>query len=305
MSVDVVIPTWNRLDLLRDCLDHLAEQTVEHRVYVVDNASSDGTAEYIRENYPRVEAVALSENLGFGRAINRGVAAGSGEFVVLLNNDVNVAPDFLEQIVAPFTTDAVGMVAGVLLKVQDGRLDAAGVAVDRGLGGYSYMHGHTVEELAGRDSEPIGPCGGAAAYRRSAFEDVNGFDEQIFAYSEDLDLALRLRADGWQCHLAADARGIHLGSASLGRRSVAQSRISSTSRGYIMGCYRVGIVWSLTELAVALPDCVILRSAVPLSGRIKGWRNGRRQPSRALPRDVRHEMLTWSQAMRRRFAALR
>src|SRR5262249_48880019 len=108
-SIDVVVPTFNGWDLTRRCLVHLREQTVPHVVTVADNASTDGTAEHLRSEFPEVRIVELAQNLGFPAACNRGVAAGDGEFVVLLNNDVECPTDFLERLVSPFADERVGM----------------------------------------------------------------------------------------------------------------------------------------------------------------------------------------------------
>src|SRR4051794_19766312 len=105
MSIDVVIPTYNRADLLRGCLEHLARQDEPHTVIVVDNGSTDGTVELVREQFADVRLVALSETLGFGPAVNRGVEAGDGEIVVLINNDVDVEPGFLRAIAEPLRRD--------------------------------------------------------------------------------------------------------------------------------------------------------------------------------------------------------
>ena len=94
MSVDVVIPTYNGWELTGRCIAHLAEQSIPHSVIVVDNGSTDGTSERARETGARV--VELGANLGFPVACNRGAAAGNGEIIVLLNNDVEARPDFLD-----------------------------------------------------------------------------------------------------------------------------------------------------------------------------------------------------------------
>src|ERR1700722_17594916 len=100
-SVDVVIPTYNKYELTEGCLRTLVGQTLTHRVTVVDNGSSDGTPERLRKDWPDVEVECLGENHGFAIAANAGVAKGSAETVVLLNNDVQCRPDFLERLVAP------------------------------------------------------------------------------------------------------------------------------------------------------------------------------------------------------------
>jgi N-acetylglucosaminyl-diphospho-decaprenol L-rhamnosyltransferase len=301
VKIDVVVPTYNRADLLRGCLEHLARQDVAHTAIVVDNGSDDGTVAMLRADFPDVRVVALEENLGFGRAVDRGVAAADGDVVVLINNDVDVGDGFLRELVAPLAADPrAGMAAGVLLRTDGEHVDAAGIVIDGGLGGYGYLIGDPVARLDDPPGGLMGACGGAAAYRRTAYDAVGGFDDEIFAYSEDLDLALRLLAAGWTCAFAPGARGLHLGSATLGLRSVRQVRISAYSRGYILGRYRVGPRWLATEALVALADAALLRSPAPLTQRVHGLRRGRALPARVTPRVP---TLRWRAALRRRFRA--
>src|SRR5205823_6589897 len=104
---------FNGWDLTESCLEHLREQSVSHHVVVVDNGSVDGTPERLREAYPEVHLIELGANLGFPVACNRGVGAGSGEIVVLLNNDVDCRADFLERLTAPFGDKRLGSVAAL------------------------------------------------------------------------------------------------------------------------------------------------------------------------------------------------
>src|SRR6266446_5375366 len=111
-SIDVVIPTYQRWELTQRCLQHLREQTVPHTVIVADNASTDDTRARIRGDFPDVSLVELPTNLGFPVACNRGAAVGTGDVVVLLNNDVEPRADFLEELIAPLRgTPRVGSVA--------------------------------------------------------------------------------------------------------------------------------------------------------------------------------------------------
>jgi N-acetylglucosaminyl-diphospho-decaprenol L-rhamnosyltransferase len=299
VRIDVVIPSWNKAELLAGCLDHLVAQTVAHRAIVADNGSDDGTLQMLRERFPQVMVVELGSNLGFGRAVNRAVAAGDGEVIVLLNNDVDAEPSFLKEMIAPFEDEKIGMVSGVLLE-PGGLIDAAGVEIDRGLAGYAYKGGLPLAELERPRKGLLGPCGGAAAYRRSAFESVGGFDEMIFVYSEDLDLALRLRDRGWDCALAPGAHGLHLGSGTLGSRTVAQVSYSAWSRSYVLGRYRVGWTWVLVELVAGVADSVLLRSLEPLRRRVRGWGEGRMLPRRSVPPSCHAEALSLLPALRRR-----
>jgi GT2 family glycosyltransferase len=303
VQIDVVIPSWNRRELLADCLQHLARQTVPHRTVVADNGSTDGTAALVREQFPDATLIELGQNLGFGRAVNRAAAEGDAEAIVVLNNDVTVEPSFLSEIVTPLEDASVGMVAGVLLDPTGGLVDAAGVEIDSSLAGYAYMGGLPVSALDSPPEGMLGPCGGAAAYRRSAFDGVGGFDERIFAYSEDLEIALRLRAAGWSCELAAGARGVHLGSATLGARTVEQVRHAAHSRGYVMGRYRPSPRWLAAECLVALADAVVLRSRAPLGARVAGWREGRALPAEPVPEGSVSPTLSSARALKRRWRA--
>lgn len=283
--VDVIIPTWNRADLLRRCLESLRTQTFIHQVIVVDNASIDGTEEMLSLDFPEVRVVQMSQNRGVGGPVNAGVASGSGDAIVLINNDVVVQPGFLEALVAPLAADpGVGSVAGVLLDAAGAHVDAAGIVVDAGLAAFSHLHGACVTVLEEAVARPRGACGGAAAYRRSAYEAVGGFDEHIFAYSEDVDLALRLGHAGWTCSLAPGARVLHLGSATLGRRSSLQLARATWARGYLLGRYRIGAFWLALETVVALLNAVLAPSRVLPHELWRGWRSGRGLPPRPVPR---------------------
>jgi len=91
-SIDVVIAVHDHYELTRECLEHLARQTVAHRTTVVDDGSSDGTPERLKREWPHVTVVELERNHGYTKAVNHGVSAGEGEYVVLLNNDVQLRP---------------------------------------------------------------------------------------------------------------------------------------------------------------------------------------------------------------------
>lgn len=292
IAIDVVIVSWKARAMTMRCLEHLGRQTVPHQLIVVDNASGDGTAEAIRERWPEALVIVNEDNVGFGRAVNQGAAAGTGDAIVLVNNDLFVEPDFLEQLVAPLAADrAVGQVAGLTLLPGEGppRIDSAGVLLDRTLAGVNFLRHEPAEAATGR--EPSVPSGGAVAYRRAAFDAVGGFDHHLFAYGEDVDLGLRIAAAGWTCRLASEARGVHLGGASMGKASPFQRRHSGTARGFLLGRYRLGATAMLraaiTELLVVSVDFARHRTLDSLRGRIAGWRLARScGPRLTLPGDT-------------------
>lgn len=287
-SVDVVIPTYEHRELTESCLSHLQTQTIPHVAIVSDNGSSDGTLELVRKGFPDAQTVDTGGNFGFAVACNRGVEAGTGEIVVLLNNDVECNPDFLEQLVAPFADERIGMVAATLVRPGRREIDSVGLTADRTLAGFARLQGRRVEDAASIHPVLAGPSGGAAAYRRVAWEAVGGLDERIFIYSEDLDLALRLRSAGWLAAAAPQAIGVHLGSATMGARSAWQRYQGGFSRGYLLrryGVFRspVAVRAFVTEAIVVAGDAVISRDLSALCGRIAGWRGACALPRHESP----------------------
>ncbi|HEY5943472.1 MAG TPA: glycosyltransferase family 2 protein [Solirubrobacterales bacterium] len=279
MRPAVYIPNFNGSAQLGRTLRGLAAQTLPVDVVVVDNGSSDDSVELARRQLPEVKVLELGENLGFGPALNRAVAAHPAEAVILLNNDAEPEPRFAEALLDGLGS-GVDAVAGVLLQERSPELiDSAGVVADRTLMGFDYLHGEPVGAAVGA-ADPLGPTGGAALYRREAFEAVGGFDERIFLYYEDLDLALRMTAAGGRCRLAPEARALHAYSASLGAASAAKYARTGWSRGYMLRRY--GVMRSpgralralACEGALCAGQLLKDRTASGLNGRWRGWRDG-------------------------------
>ncbi len=222
MKVSVIILNWNGKRFLDDCLTSLADQTFrDFETILVDNGSTDGSAEYVRERFPWVKLLVPDQNLGFAGGNNRGLAACLGEYIVTLNNDTRVENAFLEELVAAADLDpGIGMVAAKMHNFYaPGHLDSVGVrAATSGLGSNIG-----VGELdAGQYDTPaqvFGPCAGAALYRRVMLDEIGFFDPDFFAYYEDLDLAWRGRLAGWRCVTAPRAVVYHIHSATSGKMS--------------------------------------------------------------------------------------
>jgi N-acetylglucosaminyl-diphospho-decaprenol L-rhamnosyltransferase len=282
--------------MLERCLRALEADPSPKRVIVVDNASGDGTVEMVRESFGAVTLVELAENLGFGRAVNAGVRAGSGDALVLINNDVLVEPGFVDAITRPLERPAVGMVAG-LTTIPGGGVDAFGIELDRGLAAYNRGRGAPPGRLAM-------PSGGAAAYRRSAWERAGGFEEALFAYGEDVDLGLRLLERGWEAAAAPDARGVHLGGATAGVDSPFQRELAGFARGYLARRYGVfrtrGVLHALAIDALVVGWGVVrYRTLTPLRARARGWRAAGRGGRRPLPTEAINPAIDLPEAIRR------
>ena len=290
MDSTVYIPNLNGRARLRMTLESVRRQTTPCHVVVVDNGSTDGTVEMLARDYPEHEVVALTENLGFGRALNQAIRAHGTGPVILLNNDVILEPEFIEEITRTAESTGAEMVASVLLRAdRPGEIDSAGiVADDETLMAFDFLEGLPVQAVESA-AAPLGPSGGAALYDRECFLRAGGFDEEIFAYYEDLDLALRMRIDGCRCALAKNARGTHLRSATLGPRSATKYGITGWSRGYLIRRYGLmesprGILRTLAfESLVCLGQILFERTASGIRGRVKGFRAGRDMPRRPLP----------------------
>lgn len=220
-SISVVIVNWNGLAHLGVCLTALRAQTYrDFETVLVDNGSRDGSAEFVRGQFPEVRVLVLGENRGFAGGVNAGVAAAGGEFVALLNNDTQADPDWLAALRRAADERAeFGMFASrVVLFDRPEVLDSAGDGLS--FSGAPFKRGHL--KAAGdyeSEGEVFGPSGSAALYRREVWEDAGGFDEEFFLVHEDVDLALRARLRGHRCWYVAEALVRHRVNASIGYMS--------------------------------------------------------------------------------------
>ncbi len=301
-SIDVLVATTTR-DLVLSCLAHLRPQTVPHEIYLIDNAGNEnGTSDAVRAEFPEVHLVTSDQNLGFGNAMNRLAAIGTGEAIVLVNDDMDVEPQFLAELVAPFEDSDVGMVAGLTMQPGDDQVvDGFGIEVDCTLLAFNRLRHRRPTAVPGRLA---GPSGGAAAYRRTAWARAGGFDPRLFLYAEDLDLALRLRLDGWRAVAAAGARGIHYGGATSGRDSPAQRHHAGFGRGFMLRRY--GVLRGrnapralLIEALTVVYGAVRGRTLIPLVARLAGWRAAGPEPSLPIPEGAVDPSISVSEALRR------
>ncbi len=289
MQPTIYIPNLDGSARLGRLLESLAAQTVRIPTVVVDNASGDDSVAMVRERFPATGVIELDRNHGFGVALNRAIERCPGDPLLLLNNDVQCDPWFTARMLEALQP-GVEMVAGVLTQNDaPGRIDSAGVvATRRTLMAFDYLHGEPVSKAIGAPT-PLAPTGGAALYRRAAFEEIGGFDEQIFAYYEDLDLGLRLRAAGATCALAPEATARHLYSATLRGRIGDKYALTGWSRGYMLRRYGIlrkppdAVRALFCEGAICAGQLALDHTANGALGRLRGWRAGADLPPRQLP----------------------
>jgi GT2 family glycosyltransferase len=219
--VSVIIPALKRPDLTRRCIDSVLKQSLpetEYEIVVVENEARPETV--LPGPLPtHVRRIDLVENYGTTGSVNRGVAESSSEYVLLLNNDVELDPQFLATLFSVLNkAQEYGFATGKLIIAAGNRdrLDGAGDALLRG--GGAFRLGHSDLDVGQFDhSRPvIAGCGAATLFRRSVFEEVQGLDEDFFAYLDDVDLALRAQLIGQQGIYVPSAVAYHIGSATLG-----------------------------------------------------------------------------------------
>jgi GT2 family glycosyltransferase len=217
-SVSVIVVAWQSGPDLTRCLSALARQTLPPlEILLVDNASTDGAPEAAMREVPGIVLVPAGANLGFAAGVNLGARQAQGEWLALINPDAFATPDWLERLLAGAARNPAVACFGCRQAMADapGRLDGLGDVMS--LPGIPYRGGYGLPDPgAVEEGECFSACGGAMLVRRSLFEALGGFDEDLFMYCEDVDLGYRIRLAGGACMVIPDAVVDHVGSASTG-----------------------------------------------------------------------------------------
>lgn len=267
--VDLIVPTYNGSDLLRACLRSLRSSTfTDYQLWVVDDGSTEPIAAVVADEAPGAEIIRFDSNVGLTRGLNAAIARGFAEFVVLLNNDTEVEPEWLASLVACADDHPrAGSIASKMRLMSDRRkLHSAGDYYSvRGMPG---NRGVWMLDTGQYDQTEavFSACGGAALYRRASLADVaraagEYFDERLFMYCEDVDIAWRLWRAGWECVYCPDAVVYHA--------------LSATAGGTLASYYVARNLWVV--IARSVP-----RGVLPDASRVAAYHLGR------LVRDLRH-----------------
>lgn len=242
----VVIPSWNSVDLLPDCIASIRAQELEVELVVVDNGSTDGSVAFlVRES---IAHITLPGNIGFAAAVNLGVEQTTAPSILVLNADTLLEPGSIAMLVAALETDPrLGGVQPRLLQMEGAtgdvsaaRLYSAGMALTADGRAFETGAGDAQSERWLRPREIFGVCGAACLLRRELFTEVGGYDADFFAFYEDVDLNVRSQASGWGFAYVPEAIVWHLGNASWmaearrpgawNARLVARNRIVTQAR---------------------------------------------------------------------------
>ena len=237
MEVSVIIPNFNGIAFLDTVLNSLEGQSMnDFEVILVDNGSTDGSCSFTAANYPWVHILELPDNFGFCRAVNEGIRASKAPYVLLLNNDTEVTENFVEEMLDAIKRHRKAFSCGArMVQYHDrDRLDDAGnyyCAL-----GWSFARGRGRDIHAFEKEEKVfAACAGAAIYRKKILEQIGLFDEEHFAYLEDVDIGYRARIYGYENWYAPEAVVYHVGSGTSGSRyNQFKTRYSSRNNVYLV-----------------------------------------------------------------------
>lgn len=202
MEIVVVIPNWNGSDMIAQCLRSVLAQTQKTDIVVVDNGSVDASIAIIEKDFPSVHLIKLPINTGFSGGVNRGIEYALKhryDAIALLNNDATADKHWLKYLVDELQTDdSIGIVTSKIMKADKVHLDSTGDFYNTW--GTATPRGRDTKDTGKYDTreEVFGGSGGASLYRAELFRDIGIFDEDFFAYYEDVDISFRARLVGWK-----------------------------------------------------------------------------------------------------------
>lgn len=223
VDVSVIVVNYNGRHWLERCLVAIREQlTAGDEIILVDNGSTDGSVELVRERISGVRVLVLPRNFGFAGGNNAGARVATGAYLVFLNNDTIPQAGWLKALREPLDGDqAIGLATSRIVYLHDPSvIDSAGDGYLRAGGAFKRFHGQDFA-LANESGDVFGACGAACIVRRDLFVELGGFDEDFFMVYEDVDFSYRAKLLGHRCAYVAEAVVHHAGSATLRRSSEA------------------------------------------------------------------------------------
>lgn len=217
----VVVPNWNGADMIVECLRSLQEQSEAHTIIVVDNGSVDESVAIIERQFPEVDLVTLPKNTGFTGGVNTGIRRAmelDAKYVALFNNDATAHPDWLKHLVAELDAyPAAGIATCSFMSADKAHFDSTGdmysiwgLAFPRGRGEKASDKYNTATNI-------FGATGGASIFRMTMLQEIGVFDQDFFAYFEDIDLSFRAQLAGWKVRFVPESEAYHATGSTSGR----------------------------------------------------------------------------------------
>jgi GT2 family glycosyltransferase len=288
VTASFLIVNWNGKGLLQACLSSLRCQSCQSfEVVLVDNGSSDGSSDFVREHFPEVRLVELGENRGFAGGNNAGLEHCAGKYIALLNNDAELSPDWLSKMLAILERKPdVGFCSSRIFVKGTKLIDSVGDRFTTAFTGTKLGENQS-GELFDTPVPIQGVCAAAAIYRKKMLEEIGFFDDDLFLNYEDTDLNMRAWLRGWKCVYVPEAKVFHAVNATIGRMS--QISVYYFSRNSLLVLVK-NYPWRL--IARQLPQriffelCAFLYYAV-FNLRLITYMRGKVDAFRLLPKFIR------------------
>jgi len=270
VELSIIIVSWNTVDLLDGCLASVMAYPPrrEFEVIVVDNASTDGSAEMVRRCYPEVKLIENEKNVGFARANNQGIPRAVGRYVLLLNPDTEVRPEALETLIRFLEKNEEVGAAGARILNPDETLQHSCYPAPTLFNEWLHLfhldrqrrHGmETWDVVEPREVDVL--LGACIMVRREALNDVGLLDENFFMYSEEVDFCRRLQKKGWSLYWVPQAEVVHYGGQST--RQVAGDMFLQLYKGKLQYFRKhqgrgAGLLYKLILLVGSLPRLALI-----------------------------------------------
>lgn len=221
-KISIVILTYNSINFIKPCLDSIFNQdSPDYEVIVVDNGSQDGTADFIKKNYPQVKLIENRKNFGACKARNQGIELSGGDWILTLDSDTILKKDFLLQMLTKIQTlsfDNIGMIQPKILKIDKKTIYSVGIFLSSLRRFFDIGKDKKDSGQFDKQNYIFGGCSAAVFYKRQMLEEIKEdtgyFDERLFFLVEDVDLAWRAKRRGWSCIFSSDIVCFHYGNSS-------------------------------------------------------------------------------------------
>lgn len=292
LDVSIVIVTFNGLRWLDGCLKAITTRKADDvEIVLVDNGSTDGSAEWVAEQYPQVRVVRLDRNLGFAGGNNAGARLARGRLLAFLNNDTEADVDWIAALRRAIDArPGFGLATSRIVYMHDPSVvDSAGDGYTRAGGAFKRGHGQPSARYD-ESREVFGACGAAFMIKREIFEELGGFDEDLFLVYEDVDLSYRAQLRHYRCVYVSDAIVRHAGSATMGSSSRASVFYGQRNLEWV---YWKNTPWPLLLLTVPGHAIYALAGGVYLgyAGHFGTWCAAKREAIAGLPSVLRKRRL--------------
>ena len=196
-TASILIVTYNHKNYLKACIESIQNQDYPHEIILIDNCSTDGTVEYVKEDFPFVKVVESKKNLGYGAGNNVGIKYAKGEYVVILNPDTIVEKNWLKELIKPLEKGERLSTTPKILLFDGFAISACGLVAH--YTGLTFARGYLAKPYEFKKLEYVSGFSGACfAIRKKDFEELGGFDEKFFLYNDDSDLFWRAHLKGFK-----------------------------------------------------------------------------------------------------------